>query len=158
MSRPISALFHEALLAQHSDQALLTLIEITHPNLETTIRLVNDTKSVVSGGETYLPYFFALVFPEEENGRIKEVSLVMDNVDRQITLAVRSIDSPPNVSVKFVLSDTPDIVEVSLPDMVLRNVSYDASTISGELVYEERVQYQIPALTINANDFPGAWQ
>jgi len=158
MSRSISADFYTAIYAQETDKILLTLIEITHPDLAAPLRLVNNTEAIVSDGETYYPYWFSVMFPEEDNGRIKEVRLVMDNTDRQLVIALRSITSPATINVRFALASSPDVVEVELAAMSLRNVSYDVHTVSGELVYEERVNFQIPALTINPVDFPGAWQ
>lgn len=158
MSRSVSADLYNAILAQETDKALFVLIEIDHADLDEPIRIVNNTESVTSNGVTYQPYWFTIAFPAEENGRLKEAKLVMDNTDRQIVEAVRSISTSPTVSLKVVLSSSPDTVEIALTGMTLKNVAYDASTVSGELVYEERVLRQIPGLYITPEDFPGAYK
>lgn len=157
MSRTVSSALNAAILAQTSDKALLILLEIAHADLAETIRLVNNHTAITHGGETYSPFYFTLALPQEDNGKFGSVALIMDNVDRSIVYAVRSISSAAAITVKVVLADSPDTVEIQLADMVLRNVTYDAHTVSGELIYEERINYQVPGLLFTPNNFPGIY-
>lgn len=157
MSRTISATLNAAILAQESGKVLLTLLEISHADLAATIRLVNNHTAIVHGGETYSPYYFTLALPKDDEGKFHSVQLVLDNTDRQMVLAVRSITSAPTVTVKVVLADSPDTVEITLSNMVLRNVVYSSASVSGELIFEERLSYQVPALIFTPVNFPGAF-
>lgn len=155
MSRSLSAALNSAILSQSSDKVLLTLLEISHEDLDDSIRLVNNTEKVIHDGKEYLPYWFTLALPREDNGKIESVKLVLDNTDRTMVYAARSISSPAKVTIKVVLASSPDTVELELADMILRNVSYDVNLVSGELIFEERLSYQVPALSFTPNDFPG---
>ena len=157
MSRSVSAALNAAILEQSSDKVLLTLLEISHADLAATIRLVNNHTQITHDEETYLPYFFTLALPKEDNGKLHSVNIIMDNVNRSIVTAMRSISSAATITIKVVLADSPDTVEIQLSDMILRNVTYDASVVSGELIFEERINYQIPGLLFTPNNFPGIY-
>ena len=157
MSRTISAALNAAILAQESDKVLLTLLEIAHDDFAATIRLANNLTAVTHGGETYSPYYFALALPKDDNGQFQSVQLVMDNTDRQMVLAIRALTTPPAITIKVVLADSPDTVEILLADMILRNVSYNVGAVSGDLIFEERLSYQVPSLIFTPVNFPGCF-
>ena len=158
MSRSISSAFRAAIFARESAKVALFLLEITHDDLATPIRVVCNHAAVTSGGNVYSPYFFEIELPEDSEGTVAGAArLVIDNTDRAIVEAIRSIDTPATVNLYLVAADTPNTVEMSLLGLKLRKVSYDVSSVSGELVYEERLSNQVPRHRCTPNLVPGIY-
>lgn len=155
MSRNVSATARLAIYAAQTDQVFLQLIEIDHEDLEDTLRFVNNTQSVVHGGNTYLPFPFRIDLPDEKEDTITNATLTIDNVDRQIVTAVRTLATAPTITWKLVLASSPDTVEAGPFEFVLRNVRYSLYTVSGELVYEDRLNLEIPKLKFTPEYFGG---
>jgi hypothetical protein len=142
-------------MQQHGDTPFLTLITLSSPDLASNIYLVNNREEIISNGVTYQPYAFTAALPSDEEGKVTSVQLVIDNVDRQIVEAARTTNAPVNVSLSVVLADDPDTVEVGPYDFVLRSVSYNQETVSGQLVYQERLERQYPQHRMTARLVPG---
>lgn len=159
MSRSLSAAVRTAIFSQETDKVFLPLIEITHPTLATPFRFVRDGVSIVSGGYTYYPVPFNITLPNDldDGAGVKTIQLTIDNVDRVIMVAVRSITDAPQIRLMIVLADNPSVVEVGPLDLTLTAVTYNADTISGTLVFEDRMQINVPALAWNPSDFPGVF-
>lgn len=155
MSRNVSATARAALYAAQTDQVFLQLLEIDHASLEDPLRFVNNTESIVHGGNTYLPFPFRIDLPDEREDTITNARLTIDNVDRQIVIAVRQLATAPTLTWKLVLAASPDTVEAGPFDFVLRNVRYALYTVSGDLVYEDRLNLEIPKLKFTPEHFGG---
>jgi hypothetical protein len=155
VSRNVSATARAAIYAAQTDAVFLQLIEIDHEDLEDPLRFVNNTESVVHGGNTYLPFPFRIDLPDEKEDTITNATLTIDNVDRQIVTAVRTLATAPTITWKLVLASSPDTVEAGPFEFVLRNVRYSLYTVSGELVYEDRLNLEIPKLKFTPEYFGG---
>ncbi len=158
MSRTLSSALEAAVYSRESSKVALFLLEITHADLPAPIRVVCNHTAITSGGNVYSPYYFEIQLPDDTEEVISgTVKLVIDNTDRAIVEAIRSIDTPATVNLYLVAADTPDTVEISLTGMKLRNVSYDFANVSGDLVYEERLSNQIPQHRCTPNLVPGIY-
>lgn len=155
--RSLSEGMLSALNAQSTDNAILALVTISH-NEVGTIRIVNNTEAVVSNGETYQPYMFDLVLGDDTANGIKEAKLMIDNVNREITRRVRLMGDAASVNIKIVLSQTPDVVEIELDGLKLRNVEYNENWIGGTLSFEERLMNNVPVHTFSPLLFEGLFR
>ena len=155
MSRSVSSTFKQAIYASETDEAFLVLLTIDHETLENPIRVTSGSIDVVSNGETFVPFPFNLSLPDESSDAAPRARLAIDNIDRQIVLSVRSITTAPTVKMEVILASDPDVIEASFPDFKLENISYDAYTVSGDLVLEEFVTEPFPAGIFNPAEFRG---
>ncbi len=153
MPRSLSATAVSSLNAQESGEVWLVLLTLSNPGI-TTIRVVNNTENIVSRGNTFIAFPFDIELPGEDATSPAKAVLRIDNVDKQIVEAVRSISTPPAVTLEVVLASQPDTVEIAFAGMTLRAVEYDADSVRGELIFEsiftEPVSYNI-----TPNRFPG---
>lgn len=123
--------------AQQTDEVWLVLLTIEHPSLATPLRFVNNMESVTSRGNLYVAFPFEIEFPEQDPDTAGEARITIDNIDRQIVQTIRSIASPPQVTLEVILASSPSTVEASFSGMVLRDVTYDALKVSGVLRFED---------------------
>lgn len=155
MSRSVSSLTQQAIHAAETDEAFFVLLTLDHESLAAPIRVTSDAVDTVSNGETYIAYPFSLSLPDDDDSRAPRARLVIDNIDRQIVLAVRSLESAPVVTIHIVRAGDPDTVEASFTDFKLINVTYDAEVVEGELSVEDFTTEPFPAHVFSPSLFPG---
>lgn len=132
----------EAVNAAQTDVVFIVLLTISGGGLVTPIRLASDTyeflptagvRGVVSRGDEYIYLPFEVILPMQDDTGITRAKLSIDNIDRQIVSAVRSATSALVFKIEIVLSTDVNVVEMSLPDLKLTNVNYDAFKVQGDL-------------------------
>lgn len=155
MPRTVSATLRSAAYAQQTSECPLVLLTIDHPDLAAPIRVVADAQGVTSGGDDYVAYPFAIALPDDADDKVPSTRLVIDNVDRQIIQAIRSIGSAATLTMQVVLASDPDVIEAGPFSMTLRNVSYNSLTIEGDLQGPNLLQMQFPKRNFTPNDFNG---
>lgn len=161
MARTTSALFKAMANAQETKEVLLALVEITHPAIAGgVLRLVQDLQDVTSNGNVYTAFPFQIILPEDNDEATPKVRLVVDNVDRSIAIAIRSIPptSAPTVKIDIVVASQPNVVEISMTGLKLKNVSGDSFQIEGELWLDEEDLIPFPEGIIAPNTFPGVFR
>jgi len=163
----ISATFRQAAYAQETGRTIIALITITHSSISEPIRIcTNPTERLatyedeivygtVSNGENYIYLPLSLQVPSDTDEGPGNMTIEFDNIHRAYTEAIRSIFTPPTVTVDLVLDSTPDTVEVSWPEFLLTNVTYNSLTIQGTLELEILDREPFPAGTFNPTSFPG---
>ena len=158
MPRPLSSALKISMTAQQTGEVLLAICQISHASIVGgPLRVVNDLQDFVSNGQTYSAFPFQVTLPADgEEGR-PSVRLVLDNVDRSMIAAIRGIppSSPPTVQVDLVLASQPDVIEISFPNLTLRNVDYDQFVIEGDLALDEDDREPIPYQSFTPQLFPG---
>jgi hypothetical protein len=154
MARSLSSTAIASANAQQTDEVWLVLLTIAHPSLATPIRVVNNNESIVSRGQTYQWFPFEIELPGEDVDSPSRARLRIDNVDRTIVNTIRSISTPPTVTLEVVLASAPNVVEVSFSGLSLREVDYDAMSVTGELVFESIFTEPV-TLTMTPARFPG---
>jgi hypothetical protein len=151
----VSEALRRAVHAQETEEAFLVLLTIEHPELEQTIRVSSDAVDTLSRSETYLAFPFDLQLPEEGEERPPRARLTIDNVSREIVLALRQIQAAPTVTMEVVRATEPDLVEASFPFFRLLDVRYDALVVEGELGVEDLTAEPFPAARFVPSLFPG---
>lgn len=114
-----------------SEAAWLCLLTITTPT--EVLRFVNNNEDIISNGQTFTAFPFAIVLPNDDGDTLPRVKLQLQNFDQLIVEAIRGLPSPPSIKCQIVTSLTPDDVEIEIENMILRNVNYDAMDIMGDL-------------------------
>ena len=138
MARSLTAATVRSLMANETGEVFLFLIALAHPEM-VTMYFVNNTVDIVSNGTTYTAYPFDLTLPDDREDTITGLQLTIDNVDRRIVQAVRSIDTPATFTLSVIRAAEPNVVVAGPVSCTLRNVSYTALTVSGDLAPHENV-------------------
>lgn len=154
MPRTLSSTATASINAQETSEIWLALITLSHPDVETPLRFVNNNEIIMSGGEIFLPFPFELIFPDQTDESPGEARIVIDNIDRSIVNFIRSIFGPPKVTIQVVLASSPGTIEAEFADMSLRNVTYDKKTVSGVLKFDDIVIEPV-TVEMTPQRFPG---
>jgi hypothetical protein len=149
MARNLSPRAIKSAQALESDDPWLVLLEIAHPTWATPFRMVDNTVDVVSNGDTYIAWPFDLVMGDDDGEHLPEIKLTIDNVDRALVEIIRTTVNPPVMAIQIVLASQIDTVEVLIRDLTLREVEYDAQTITWTLYAESLADQRYPADTIS---------
>ncbi|MDE1151412.1 MAG: DUF1833 family protein [Micavibrio sp.] len=155
MSRDPSLLARQALYAPETADAFLILLTLSHASLAEPIRVTSDAVDTVSRGSQFVAFPFDLTLPDDTEGQSPEARLRIDNVDRQVVKAVRSLNSAPSVLIEIVRVATPDVIEAQFQDFRLTNVTYDSQVVEGNLSIEDFTMEPFPAAVFAPGNFPG---
>ncbi len=154
MSRSLSAAAWASIAAQETGEVWLALLTIAHASIA-TIRLVNNTKDVVSGGNIYTAFPFQVTIPPEHPDRTPEVFLTVDAVDRSIVDAIRAIPAEPTCTLNIVLASALDTPEAGPFAFTMYDAGGDVQTIESRLGYERVLTAPYPADVFTPSLFPG---
>ncbi len=155
MSRPLSLSARQSLYAGGTDDVFLILLTFSHDSLAAPIRVTSDAVNTASRGDVFIAYPFDLSLPDDDETRPPRARLTIDNIDRQIMAAVRSLSTPPAVLIEIVRAADPDTVEARFADFKLLNVQYDVQVIQGDISVEDFTTEPFPAHTFSPSLFPG---
>lgn len=155
MSRNLSTTMRQALNAPETGEAFLVLLTLSHADLPDPIRVTSDAVATESRGNSFTPFPFDLTLPDDLDDRAARAKLAIDNIDREIVRAVRSLTTAPNVLIEIVRAAAPDTVEAQFIDFRLTNVSYDVYKVEGILSIEDFTAEPYPAATFSPSLFPG---
>ncbi len=155
MSRSPSLAARRALLAPETAEAFLVLLTISHADLPEALRVGSDAVDTISRGMVFTAFPFNLTLPDDVEGQSPEARLTIDNIDRQMVLAVRSLSSAPSIVIEIVRADAPDVIEAQFQDFRLTNVTYDSQVIQGNLSIEDFTMEPFPAAVFAPGNFPG---
>lgn len=156
--RTISAAARAALYAPQTSQVFLNLLEISHDEMVTPIRLVDNNEDVVSGGNTYTAFPIVVQRPPDQEGTLPRVQLTVTNVTREFIDEVRSIASPFTITISVVMASSPDTVESGPYEFESLSCEYDAQNITFTLGYEALMQEPFPYQIYDPTNYPGLFQ
>lgn len=140
--------------AENTGEVWLTLLTISHSSLTQPIRVVNNNENITSNGELYVAWEFSLGLPGEDPENPSATRLTIGNIDPRIIKSLRAMATPPTVDIQVILASDPDLVELEFGGLVMRNATYDATQITGDLVFEEIMSEPV-ATTLTPVSFPG---
>ena len=148
-----------ALTAQETDQIPLVLLAINHSDLAAPIRVVNNGANITSNGVLFVAFPFEVTLPDDEESTLATVTLTIDNVDRTIVTAVRSMsnDELATCEMDVILAATPNTVEAGPFNFSIKQISYDASKVTAEMAFEDILNEIYPKDDFNPNDYPGMY-
>lgn len=153
MARNFSSNAMRALMAEVTDEAFLLLITFSHAT--DVYRVVLNTESVFSQGYEFVPCWFEITLPESDDRAPQGCQISIDNVDRRMVELLRSVTDPVRVRVQLVLASQPNIIEMQIDDLVLREASWDASRITGRLTSEDPLNQKWPGHLYEPRTFQG---
>lgn len=154
----VSTTMQTAMFDEETDDGLIALLTITHADLTTPIRVVANTVDVISRGDEFIAFPFDIQLPSDEPDSPPSARLVIDNVSREIGQAMRLITTAAEVLIEVVRLKDLDSVELSFPSLKLRNVRFDVSQVTGDLVSENLQLEPYPTHNMVPARFPGLFK
>ena len=110
------------------------LLKIDHAALSAPVRLVNDTRNLVTLGDTYIGLLFSVTLPNDKAREVPRAKLQMDNTGRELTAELERL--PPGAALMATLM----IVHRSTPGVVdyqfmapLSGLRVDQSAVSATM-------------------------
>jgi hypothetical protein len=157
--------FVAALMARETGTVCLFLLDITHEDMDETIRIVNNTEDVVSGGNTYTAVGFDLRLPDERDTAPRGATLSIDNTTQWLTPTLRTLFGEFEVTIKVatasdINADPPefDNIEFEYLPLQLTSVEIDATTVRGNLNYENLANQNYPGDVFSPWEFQGLYR
>lgn len=157
---------------QNSSEIEVVLIEISHAALETPIRLSTDNTERLSTDPLYYgtrsnwrganpvsdPYLWVIasvLLPSDQEDAPAAATLVLENLDWQITGLLRSFTTPATFAMAVVLASSPDLVEAEWDDLLLTSSEITAGDILLTISREEIELEYFPGGHMTRSQFPG---
>lgn len=169
MPRSISAELKAELLQPQTGTLVLLFATITHPSLALPIRVVNDVKDYVYGGETFAGFPFSLTLLTDGEGP-PTGAITIQNVDRRVGGTVLALRSPPRLKLEVLSSTDFDmdadprvplgtpVVEYEADWLYMRNIRADSTAIQAELSSLDPVSVPWPAIRSVKNRLPALYR
>ena len=153
MSNKLSAELKEQIFKQESEDPFLTLVTMSGGGF--TYRLVNNTTDIVSNGETFLAFPMKVRLPVDDGESAREFQLDFDNSSLLLIQTLRSVTSPINCQIDMILASMPDVIQMSVPDLLIRSVSYDERKVSAKIVLDNSLSVAMTCEKYTPSLFPG---
>jgi hypothetical protein len=137
VTRGYSAALATEIHATSSGDPPLALLEITHSGLTTPVRVINDTQSLVSNGNTYIALGFGIVLPDEREGQLPRAQLAIDNIGRELMQWLDTSNGGAGAQARLmqVRRSAPDTVEYDITLDVV-SVRATAKIVTCDLGFE----------------------
>lgn len=140
MVNPVSFWFHK-----HVKGITPSLIQIANEDMEDILYLTDNNQDLEYKGHIYKSAYIKINPPKQTTDSVGNASMTIGCVDQQMIQLVRELKTPPIVS--FVASYLEDGVfsELMGYDMLFKNISWDASTMSGDLTLDSLLMDSFPS-------------
>lgn len=156
--RSLTQATRAAVNAQETSEVFLLLLALSHPTM-TTMYFVNNTVDIISNAQTYRAFPFDVQIPDDSDDPVSRVHLSINNVNREIVFAVRSIATPAVFTLSMIRAAEPNVMIAGPFVCTLRNVTYNAQTVEGDLApYEDILNEPFPVGIFSPGLFPGLFQ
>jgi hypothetical protein len=132
------------------------LLEISHPDLASPIRVAQGNDDVLSNGNLYVGIAFDFEFPDDMDMQLPRATLAIDNVGRELTQWIDASNGGEGAEcrVMHVQRADPDVIEWEIT-LNLSRLRVKSKTVSGELGYEDLLNAPAVALTYRPDTAPG---
>lgn len=155
MSNELSAELLAQLFKQDSEDPFLTLVTLSHESFEDDILLVNNTKDIVSRGNTYRAFPMKIKLPIDDGETTRDFTLEFDNASLELIEEIRSVTTAINVKMEMILASLPDVVQMSQEDLSMSSLSYNVNRITARVQLDSFLNVEITSERYNPKNFPG---
>lgn len=157
-----------AIMQQETGDSDIVLMTVSHNSWSSPMRFsTHATTFLEEDDDTGVPiygtrsrgniYYYApvqVVLPNTADEQPPEAHLVISNISRQLSPYLKLVaEVPPKVSLEVVNSNTPDIVEMSFPEMDFDVTTWDASTLDIKLKSDIASTEPVPYLRFSLGYF-----
>jgi hypothetical protein len=142
----VSVAATQALTNPYSDDTILVLLEISAEGHDTGY-FVNYDVNITHQGNEYIAYPFIPVLPNADDERAPRGSIQIDNVHRDITLFLRTIQEPALLTIKVVHLQDPEDIITEFDGFQIVNADGNAETITAEITIEDFASEPVPCIS-----------
>jgi hypothetical protein len=158
-----------AMFSQDSSDTLAVLITITGAGITTPLRIADNYTQrlittndeviygIVSRGDNFIFIPFGINLPTEETEAAPRCQITINDVTRYLVPPIRNASTTLNVKIELVLTSTPDTVEVVFDGFLMSGITYNANTVTADLVVESLVVEPFPQHTFTPSYFAGLY-
>jgi hypothetical protein len=150
-----SAAFVEAVVSQNTDEVFLFLLTLSHADLTTPIRVVNNTEDIVSNGNVYTAFPFNLVLPQDDGESLPQIVITLSNVTLEFIDEIRALNGALDVKLEVILASSPNTIEMSIDGMKTYTINYDAQNMQATCQIEDVLNMSFPSEIYLPSNFPG---
>lgn len=148
MPRDLSASFRRMLEAEAAGRMVVMVAIFQHADLSPNIRIVNDTRDYIIGGDRYYGAPFECELVTDTDG-LPEARMSCQNVDRRVGLQIEDIVESPTVTIRLYDSNDFDQtvdpreetgtadVEYEAGDLEFTEIEITAERVSGTLILRD---------------------
>lgn len=144
----------EAMHSVSTSEVLLPLVKLSQADWADSIRIVPNGEPITYQSDVYVPYAFEIALPDEEAGGVPVLNWAADNVNRDITAALRAVKGTVDAQVVLVLASSPDHIEIGPTSLVLHGIEYDTFQLTGALGITPILETQFGVRTMTPKDAP----
>lgn len=155
--RNLSVQALSALTAEETGEVFLFLLTLDHETLATPIRVVNDMVGHTSRTNFFTAYPFSIVMPLDDGETFPTLKFTIDNVDQSLVEIIRTLTSPPEAMLEVVLASSPDTLELSVENMLIRKIDYNATTININAQVNDILNQKFPNRMYTPQYYPGQY-
>lgn len=143
------------IFAQESSDPFLTLITLSHASFAQDIRLVNNSKDIVSRGNTYLAFPTKIRLPIDDGESARNFTIEFDNASLELIEEIRSVTTQIKVKLEMILASLPNAVQMEQPELSIISLSYNARTIRANVVLDNFLSTEVTSEKYGPGNFPG---
>lgn len=143
----------EQLFKQESEDPFLTLVTLSGPGF--TYRLVNNTRDIVSNGATFTAFPMKIRLPADDGESARDFQIDFDNSSLLLLRALRSVTSPINCQIDMILASMPDVIQMSIPELLVRSITYDDKKVSAKIVLDNFLMIAMTSERYSPSLYPG---
>lgn len=157
MPRTLPTTVVQAANAQTTTSAFLVLLEASHSTF-TTVRLVNNTQAIVSGGNTYTAFPFAVILPPDDPELQVRARVIVSNVTVELMDELRGVAGSKEriaFTLKVIEASDPNTILQTASGLVAASAKYDADRIELDLTIDNFLTEAFPSDTFSPSNFPG---
>jgi len=152
-----------ALNAEETDQEIVCLLTISHPNFTEPMRVTDspvtvfddDVYGIDSRGDRFIYIPFNFTMPDQNDTAVPTVRLSVENVSLEITEAFKKMTSPAICLFELVLASSPDTLEMVYEDLILRGGQGDVLYVSADVAADDVTRERYPADSYSPFLYPG---
>lgn len=120
----------------NAEEAILVLLEISHPFLSQTIRLVRDSKDFIFNGETYLAMPFLIKRQSDIQNELPKVNVQIPNVGRSLVKWIDSSGGGSGSKISVILARRSSNVEEEKISFEIDTVSVSSDIVNISLIVQ----------------------
>jgi hypothetical protein len=159
MARTLPITIVNAIMSQETSESFHVLLTAEHSQFP-TIRVVNNTQSITSNGEVFVPFPFSVILPPDS-----EDSNIIANVDiydaeREVIDNLRFVLGQRErikLTLQVVASGSPDSILQSVSNLSVVNVIYSSGVLRLEAQADTLLTEGYPRDSFTPANFPGVF-
>ena len=155
MSNSLSPEVLAQLFAQESYDPFLTLVTLSHASFANPIRLVNNTKDIVSRGDTFMAFPMKIRFPMDDGETARDFSIELDNVSLELVEEIRTVTTQIDVKIELILASLPNVVQILQDDLKIATIHYNGQKITARIVLDGFLNTAMTSERYGPTNFPG---